>query len=155
MTEVQLSGLDWQILQLLREDGRMSVSRLAERLNRSRTTIAQHLARLQDTGVITGFSVLVDEEKLGFGLSAYVRLQAASSKHRKITDTLLAMPEVAECHILTGANLLMLRVVARDMAHLRALVESMTRHGATQTEVIFVTHRGQAQIDNALREAAR
>jgi Lrp/AsnC family leucine-responsive transcriptional regulator len=149
-----LNALDWQILELLSSDGRMSISRLASELGRSRTTISEHLDRLQDSGVLRGISAQVDEEKLGFGLSAFVRLQASSTRHREIINAIVQLPEVAECHVLTGTELLMLRLLARDMVHLRVLVDSLTQYGATTTDVIFSTVKSQPTLNQALKKAA-
>ena len=51
--------------------------------------------------------------------------------------------------------LLMMRVVARDMAHLRQLVDKLTRFGATRTDVIFSTLKSQPRIDQSLKKAAQ
>jgi Lrp/AsnC family leucine-responsive transcriptional regulator len=155
MSKAPLNGLDWQLLELLQQDGRMTVSQLARRLRRSRSTIAEHLAKLQEAGVLRGVSAQVDEERLGFGLSAFVRLQASSSEHRRIINAVIALPEVAECHVLTGTDLLMMRLVARDMPHLRELVDRLTVYGATQTDVVFSTLKSQLLIDTSLRACSR
>ena len=145
-----LNGLDWQILGLLRDDGRMTISQLAKKLNRSRSTISEHVEKLKDSGVLQGVSAVLDEEKLGFGLSAFVRLQAGSANHRQIVNEIADMPEVSECHVLAGTDLLLLRVVARDMAHLRDLVDGFTRFGSTQTDVIFSTVKQQLRVNSDL-----
>lgn len=153
MTLSQLKGLDWQILEALQQDGRMTVSELAKQLNRSRSSISEHIARLQDSGVLTGFSLVVDEEKLGYGINAFVRVQAESSQHRSVVESITDVPEVAECHVLAGTDLLMIRVVARDMPHLRALVDRFTFWGATTTDVIFSTVKQNLKINSALRKS--
>lgn len=150
----QISGLDWQILEALQADGRTTVSQLSRKLHRSRNTISEHMTRLQDTGVLDQVSACVDAEKLGFGITAFIRLQASSSKHRDITDALLDLAEVAECHVLTGSDLVMLKVLARDMAHLRELVDGMTRFGSTETYIVFATLRDQVVINPALKRVA-
>ena len=149
-----LSGLDWQILEHLQANARTTISALANRLNRSRSSIAEHVKHLQDSGVLTAATVRVSEEKLGFGLTAFVRLQANSSSHREIVELIDDIPEVVECHVLTGNDLLMMRVIARDMPHLRDLVDGFTVWGATTTDVIFSTVKHQSTIGPALRRAA-
>ena len=84
VANIQITGLDWQILEQLQIDGRVSISILAKQLNRSRSSISERIVRLQDGGVIESFSIKVNEEKLGFGLSAFVRIQAESSRHREL-----------------------------------------------------------------------
>ncbi len=130
----------------------MTISELAKRLSRSRSSIAEHLDKLREIGVVSGISARIEEEKLGFGISALVRLQADSSRHREIINTITNIPEVAECHVLTGAELLIIRMVARNMPHLRELVDGLTRFGATQTDVIFSTVKNQLKVDAKLRK---
>lgn len=146
-----LSGLDWQILSILQHNARIAISDLAQQLNRSRSSISDHIRRLQDQGTITAFSIQVNEENIGVGISAFVRLQADSSQHRKIVETVDQIPEVAECHVLTGSDLLMMRVVAKDMPHLRQLVDGFTQWGSTVTDVIFSTVKHQLVINPKLR----
>tara|TARA_R110002072_G_scaffold1780_12_gene14922 strand:+ start:11291 stop:11761 length:471 start_codon:yes stop_codon:yes gene_type:complete len=153
MTKPSLNGLDWQILQALQSNARITVSDLSQRLNRSRSSITEHIRRLQDEGVIKSFNATIDEEKLGVGIGAFVRLQADSSQHRLIVQTVDQIPEVAECHVLTGSDLLMMRVIARDMPHLRSLVDKFTEWGATTTDVIFSTVKIQLSITPHLRRA--
>jgi Lrp/AsnC family leucine-responsive transcriptional regulator len=148
-----LKGLDWQILELLQHDSRMTISEIASRLNRSRSSILEHIRTMQDAGILKSFSIEVDEEKLGFGIVAFVRLQASSSHHREIVSTIDQVPEIAECHVLTGSDLLMMRVVARDMSHLRELVDGFTKWGSTTTDVIFSTVKTRLQISPQLRRA--
>lgn len=152
MTHLSLTGLDWQLLELLQQDARISISELAAQLNRSRSNISEHLKKLQETGILKKTTTQIDEEKLGFGICAFVRLQADSSRHRLIVSAVIKMPEVAECHVLTGAELLIIRVVARDMPHLREIVDGFTNYGATQTDIIFSTVKSQLKIDQALRK---
>lgn len=154
MTEYSLLPLDWQLLELLQGDGRMSISELAQRLQRSRSTIGEHLRRLSDQGVITGYSVQVDPARLGFGLQAVVRLDASSSKHRQLVKAVVAMPEVIECLVLTGETLMQLRLVARDMQHLRTLVDQLSRYGATHTDAVFASVKSSLAISHALRKVA-
>ena len=153
MSKYSLTGLDWQILELLQHVGRMKISDLAGTLSRSRSSISEHISKLRDSGVLSRISAQVDEEKLGFGVSAFVRLHAPSSRHRDIFNTITEIPEVAECHVLTGSDLLMMRVVARDMPHLRDLVDGFTHLGSTVTDVIFSTIKQQVKVDQKLRKS--
>ena len=97
-------------------------------------------------------TVEVDEEKLGLGISAFVRLQASSANHRKIINAINDIPEAAECHVLTGSELVIIRFVAIDMAHLRSLVVNLTQYGSTQTDVIFSTVKSHLKINSELHK---
>jgi Lrp/AsnC family leucine-responsive transcriptional regulator len=147
-----LTTLDWKILALLQENSRITVSEIASQLSRSRSNISEHFEKLQEMGVIDQFSIVANEEKLGIGISAFVRLQAESKDHRQIINQLCEKPELAECHVLTGSELVILRVVAVNMAHLRNFVDQLTEYGSTQTDIIFSTVKRQLQLTPDLKE---
>ena len=151
MQNSTISALDWQLIELLQKDSRTTISEIAKILNRSRSTISERLERLLINGVIQSFGAKVDAEKLGFGLKAFVRLSAESKNHRKIIETITQFPEVSECHVLTGSELLILQVVAKDMAHLRSFVDGLTSYGSTQTDVVFATIKDGLVVDGKLR----
>lgn len=150
-----VNDLDWRLLEAIEKDGRRTVSDLAADLGVSRSTVSEHLEQLKSTGVLRGFGADVDVERLGFGVSAFVRMTASSSQHRRVVAAVEDMPEVAECHVLTGRDLLMLRIIARDIAHLRSVVDGLTRYGDTQTDIVFATTRDRVSINARLRDAAR
>ncbi len=152
MQNSPITGLDWQILELFQQDGRITISEIAQQLGRSRSNISERIEKLQDSGVISGFSVEVNPEKMGFGINAFVRLTASSHNHRDIIKQLTTVPEVAECHVLTGSELVIMRVIARDMSHLRTVVDSFTQLGSTQTDVIFSTLQQKLTINDKLRK---
>lgn len=119
---------------------------LAEQLGRARNTIAERIERLQDDGVLKHFTVNLDQEKLGFGISAFVKLEAASVNHRKIVAAVCELKAVSECHVLAGDELLLIRIHAKDMPELRAVVDQLTQFGSTSTDIIFATVKSQLDL---------
>lgn len=153
MSTQPLTELDWKILEQLQQDGRISVSELASQLNRSRSNISEHLEGLQSLGILQNFTINTNLEQLGFGISAFVKLSASSKEHRKIIAEIDEMPEVAECHVMTGNQLLVMRIVAKDMPHLRGIVDGFTQYGSTQTDVIFATTKSNIVINDDLKKS--
>lgn len=153
MVNLSTDSQDWQLLRLLQLDGRISISEIASQLGRSRSNVSERIEKLKDNGVLQNISADIDEEKLGFGISAFVRIQAGSSKHRKIVNALCDLAEVAECHVLTGAELVIVRVVAKNMPHLRDIVDGMTRFGETHTDVIFSSVKRKLVMDRSLKNS--
>ena len=152
MSNVKLTGLDWRILELLQQDGRMSISEMAKQLGRSRSNVSKHLDDLHDSGVLIGTAPRINTEILGFGINAYVRLEASSSDHQKIINSITNLAEVAECHILADSDLVLIRLIARNTAHLKEMVKMFTKFGTTQTDIIFATTKSQLQLNDRLRK---
>jgi len=73
--EIMLDTYDHSIIHLLASDGRMPVNELAEQVNLSPTPVTRRLKRLEQEGIITGYSALIDERRMGFDFSVFVSVR--------------------------------------------------------------------------------
>ncbi|CAM3612308.1 Lrp/AsnC family transcriptional regulator [Micrococcus flavus] len=144
MAPSPLDRVDRAIVRELSQDGRLSVAALAERVHVSRAHCYSRLNRLQDTGVITGFSARVDPVKTGFTASAHVMLKLRQHDWRELRATLLAIPEVWHVSLVGGNMDVILLVRARDTADLRHVIferlQPLPAVVDTQTYMIFDDH---------------
>ena len=113
---------DIRILQEMKRDGRISIQALSEDIGLSATPIARRLKRLEDAGIIKGYTALIDEAALGFEVSVFVSVKL----DRQIDHGLSAFeaeiaqfPEVVDCWLMTGNRDYMMRVVTRNLIELR------------------------------------
>lgn len=138
---VALDDTDRAIVDALRENGRLSMRSLAERLHISRASAYTRVERLVDQGVITGYTVTVDAERYGFGISAYVYLKISQHSWKAVRDRILQIPEVWHGALVSGDNDLVLLVRTQDAASMRDLVlntfQTMPDVVATQTVLIL------------------
>jgi DNA-binding Lrp family transcriptional regulator len=118
----RLDDTDRRIVEALRADGRLSMRALADRLHISRASAYSRVERLHRDGVITGYSALVDPERYGFGISAYVFLKIGQHSWKAVRERVLAIPEVWHAALVSGEHDLVLLVRAHDAAALRDLV---------------------------------
>ncbi len=132
MAEIaQLDSFDTQILRALRGDGRLSVQNLSELIGLSPTPTARRLKRLEETGIIKGYSALIDEVALGYTVTVFVSVQL----DRQVDDALArfeaavdAFPEVVDCWLMTGNRDYMMRVVTSDLKEFEHfLVQQLTK----------------------------
>lgn len=136
-----LDEVDRRIVAALRAEGRLSMRALAERLHISRASAYARVDRLERSGVITGYTAMIDPQRYGYGVSAYVFLKISQQSWKSVRQRILAIPEVEHGALVAGEHDIVLLVRTRDAASLRDLV--LTRfHEAgdvlsTQTELIF------------------
>jgi len=104
---MSLDHLDRKILITLQQDGRASVERVAEQVGLSPTPTRRRIRRLEETGVITGYTARVDPAACGLDLSLYVFVKL-ESRHRSniesFENAVQKMAEVVSCHLITGAH---------------------------------------------------
>ncbi|MDR7101216.1 Lrp/AsnC family transcriptional regulator [Croceicoccus sp. BE223] len=116
-----LDSFDRRIIAALQEDARMTVAQIAERVSLSATPVSRRLRKLEEDGVITGYSPRLDAKKLGLPLDAYIaiNLQAHSDEIiDRFEGEIKTNPYVIACHAVTGEMDYLLHVIARDMEHL-------------------------------------
>ncbi|MBQ0931420.1 Lrp/AsnC family transcriptional regulator [Ideonella sp. 4Y16] len=129
----------WALLQALQRDGRAPLKVLAEACGLSVAATAERLRRLQDAGVVRGVHAELDPVRAGYGVQAVVAIQAPQPGKQPLLACLQEMPEVLECHHVTGADSYLVQVVAVDLAHLETLVSAISRWGETRTSLVFST----------------
>ena len=124
---MKLDRIDIDILQALQRDAHVKASDLAESLGISLSPLYRRIRLLEDAGVITKYVSLLNQEKVGFPVTAYVSvaIEKSAAKLAAFERALLDFEEVMECYLMTGAFDYIVRVVASDMAGIERFV--MTR----------------------------
>lgn len=112
------------------------MAELARRLHMSAPTVAERIARLESVGVIRGYHADVDPATAGFALSAVVRVRPAPRELHKAAELLRGMPEVVECHRITGEDCYLVKAHVRDVGHLEELIDQIAPYGQTITSII-------------------
>ncbi|MCS6548280.1 Lrp/AsnC family transcriptional regulator [Curtobacterium flaccumfaciens pv. flaccumfaciens] len=132
-----LDSTDHDIIAALQRDGRTSIAQLARVVNLSASATAERVRRLTDGGVITGYSITVDAEALGYTVTAFVRLAYPSGNYKPFHDLVADMPEVIEAHHVTGADCFIIKVFARSMRDLERITGRLATLGGITTNVVY------------------
>ncbi|PRX46623.1 AsnC family transcriptional regulator [Prauserella shujinwangii] len=117
-----LDATDQAILRELTHDGRLSVRLLADRLNISRANAYSRLDRLRDSGVLTGYTAVVNHARAGLSTSAYITLTVRQNSWRDLAAHLRRIPEVKHMALVGGEFDVILLVRTVDNEHLRRVV---------------------------------
>ena len=123
--------LDRRLIALLREDGRRTYSDMASIVGLSVAAVKRRVNRLQETGVITGFTVQVDHTKLGWGVEAFTELRyAGTTRVADIVGSASQLPEVAAIYTIAGDPDALVQVRVRDVAHLQQVIDQLRAGGS-------------------------
>ena len=117
-TSRRLDAIDRKILMVLQEDASLSVAEIGDRVGLSSTPCWKRIQRLEAHGVILKRVALVDQNKIGLGLSVFVSVESSDHSEawlKKFATAISAMPEVVEFYRMAGDVDYMLRVVVADM----------------------------------------
>jgi len=137
VSKVELDKIDRKILEVLQTNGRLTNLEVAERVNLSPSPCLRRIRRLEEIGVIRQYAALLEPNKVGLGLLAYINVrlekQGGTPKGKAPLDLFRAAintwPEVAACHAMTGEMDLLLKVYVEDMEHFaRFMQEQLLAH---------------------------
>lgn len=116
---IKLDRIDRQILMRLQADGSLPIQRVADEVGLSVNPCWRRIRRMEQAGVIQARVALIDPQKVGLGLTVYVRVktnQHSAEWARTLEAVIAAMPEILECHRIGGDVDYLLKVVVTDMA---------------------------------------
>ncbi|MFT8613341.1 MAG: Lrp/AsnC family transcriptional regulator [Gluconobacter oxydans] len=117
-----LDAIDRRILRVLQQDGRCPNNELARRVGLSPSPCLRRVRILEENGVIDGYGAVVDPGKLGYGVTAFVRIWLTGEDERQsehFVNEIGKLSHVIEAHVLAGDCDFLLRVVAEDLSGLR------------------------------------
>jgi len=145
--ESSLDSTDWQILRELQRDARLSFNELGRRVNLSAPAAAERVRKLEDKGVIAGYSAQIDPAKIGLPLLAFIQLHCDPGKCLLKTSSYEKFPEVLEIHKLSGAHCTLLKVAVSSMEHLEAFNERLGSHGPLISNIVTSSPFTSRMID--------
>lgn len=128
-----------QILALLQDDPRMSISELARRVGMSAPATRERVQRMEEAGVIRGCRLDIDPAALGYPIAAIVRVRPMPGKLPKIAELAASLPQVIECHRITGEDCFILKVCLDSLDNLDTILDRFLVYGQTTTSIVQST----------------
>ena len=143
-SESEIDGFDRKIIEALRDDGRMSITDLAQKIGLSKTPAQVRLKRLMDNGYIEGFKAVVNPEKLGLDHVAFAEVKLSDTREealRAFAAAVKKIPEVEECHMIAGRFDYLLKVRTPNIRRYRYVlgekISSLPYVSNTSTNVVM------------------
>lgn len=132
-----MDQVDRTLLQLLQEDGRMTVSELSKRLALSRPSISERMLRLQEKGVINGYGARVSPAAIGRNIQLIIQMSELKVFPMEFEKRVMHDDDILECHRVTGTVSYILKAAVTGMEGLSELVERLMPFGNVNTSVIL------------------
>jgi Lrp/AsnC family leucine-responsive transcriptional regulator len=140
---VSVDEVDRRILDLLRQDARRSVADIAARVSLTPAPVKRRIDRLERLGVIIGYTVVLDDEKIGPAIDAFTELRVAGDVDiDDVIATIRDLPEVREAFTIAGDPDALIHIRVDDVHHLKRVVNGLRRSGrVTGTKTMMVLDR--------------
>ena len=131
-----LDAVDVKLLTALIGNARVSNARLARLVKLSGPSVAERLRRLEEAGVIQGYTVKINPAAFGLPIAAWIRVRPIPGQLQKVADILRALPEVVECDRITGEDCFIARAHVKSVADLERLIDKVIPWAMTNTSII-------------------
>ena len=131
-----LDGIDRRLVQLLAANARTTTADLARQVGMSPPSVADRLRRLEESGIVQGYTLDVDPAALGYTLTAIARIRPLPGQLRKVEKLIAGIGEVVECDKVTGDDCFIARLVLKSMAQLDAVLDRITELAETNTAIV-------------------
>jgi Lrp/AsnC family leucine-responsive transcriptional regulator len=131
-----LDEVDQALIGLLADNARLSTAELARSVGLSAPSVAERLRRLEEDGVVKGYTVELDPKALGYTLTAIVRIRPLLGQLHTVERLLVESPEVVECDKVTGEDCFVARYLLRSIEELDPILERIAQRAQTSTSIV-------------------
>jgi Lrp/AsnC family leucine-responsive transcriptional regulator len=145
-----LDEIDLKILKMLQENGRIKRNEIAQATGLSVPSVSERIKKLEDAGIIKGYTAILDSKKLGKDITAFVFVSIDSSKNYPLfIERVMDVDEILECHSITGEGSHLLKVKTENTSTLEKLlarIQSWPGVTGTRTNIVLSTIKETTKI---------
>jgi Lrp/AsnC family transcriptional regulator, leucine-responsive regulatory protein len=132
----ELDPVNIRLLEELQCNPRLTMSELGRRIGMSSPAVTERVRRLEETGVIRGYSLDLNPTALGLPIAAYIRVRPSPGQLSRVAELARQTPEVVECHRVTGEDCFILKVYIPAIDQLDVLLDAFLLYGSTTTSIV-------------------
>jgi len=137
--EIPLDGINLQLLKALQAEPRLPMTALGRRVGMSSPAVAERVRRMEEAGIIRGYRIDVNPAALGLPLTAFIRIKPNAGQLPRVAELAQAIPEVVECHRVTGDDCFIVKIHLPAMEDLDRILDRFLLHGTTTTSIVQST----------------
>lgn len=131
-----IDAVNKRILEELQREPRLTMSELGRRIGMSSPAVTERVRRLEETGVIRGYRLDLNPAALGLPIAIYIRIRPNPGQLPRIAELAQQIPEVVECHRITGEDCFLVKAYIPAIDQLDRLLDRFLVYGSTTTSLI-------------------
>lgn len=148
--EKLLDNVSLKILAILQKNSRESFSEIGRKVGLSSPAVAERIKKMETAGIIKKYSIEISHENLGFKMLAFVLINlpgSTISQVEKTENAISKIPEVLECHRVTGHEDIVIKIIFEDITHLNRIITSVAPFGQINTCIVVNSFRNEPYLD--------
>ncbi|MEP3278201.1 MAG: Lrp/AsnC family transcriptional regulator [Stappiaceae bacterium] len=131
-----LDAIDETILTTLIENGRCTTAELARKVKLSSPSVAERVKRLEETGIIQGYSANVSAEAVGLPIAVWFRVRPVPGEMQRVAEIIQSIPQITQCDRVTGEDCFLARASLASIADMERVIDLIVPYATTNTSII-------------------
>lgn len=131
-----LDEVDKTILATLIENGRTTTAELARKVKLSSPSVAERVKRLEEVGIITGYSANISLKAIGLPVAVWIRVRPVPGEMQTVAEILQGIPEITQCDRITGEDCFLARANLASISDMERVIDLIVPFAMTNTSVI-------------------
>ena len=132
-----IDSLNWNILNLLRQNARISNAAIGRKVGISSPAVSERIKKMEDAGLILGYKTLVSPFKADYQLKAIITLRAFMGKLKPFLTKVKTYDQVINCYRITGNENIVMEVVLKNQKQLEGFIDELIVYGETKTQIVL------------------
>ncbi|RCW92073.1 Lrp/AsnC family transcriptional regulator [Winogradskyella arenosi] len=134
---MSIDTLNWKILKCLQQNARMSNAEIGRRVGITSPAVSERIKKMEDSGVIQGYTTFVSPFEVGYQLKALITLRAFMGMLKPFLEKVKTYDEVVNCYRITGNENIVMEVVLKNQKHLETFIDQLITYGETKTQIVL------------------
>ncbi|MDF2839391.1 MAG: transcriptional regulator, AsnC family [Clostridia bacterium] len=132
-----MDKLDIDLLKILQENARITISEISKKIALSRPSITERILRLQEKGIIEEFTARVSLGAINRGTILFIQLSSLKATNSDFEQMIIRDEAVLECHRVTGNTSYFIKAAVKDMSSMKALIDRLMPYGDINTTIVL------------------
>ncbi|WP_211745619.1 Lrp/AsnC family transcriptional regulator [Paenibacillus sp. Marseille-Q4541] len=145
---MKIDDIDMSILTELQRDARLSMRELGRLVNLSAPSVTERVKRLEDSGMIEGYTIQINRKKLGFTMDCLIEVTIQHGDHKRFKSFVENYPTVLSCYRIAGKACYMVLLTVSQLDEIEAFLDEISAYTSTLTHVVF----SEVKINTALEQ---
>lgn len=143
-----LDEIDVLILQELQKDSRLSIRELSKRINLSPPSVTERVRRLEDSGIIEGYTIKINKKKLGLPIDCIIKVTMKNGQHEKFKEFINEYKRSEWCYRIAGDGCFLVKLSVKALGDIEEFINAISSYAITETIIAL----SEVEIDNSINK---
>lgn len=134
---MKLDEIDVMILSELEKNGRLSIRELSKRINLSPPSVTERVKRLEDNGVIEGYTISINKKKLGLSIDCIIKVTMRNGEYEKFKNFIKNYSRSEWCYRIAGDGCFLVKLSVKDLNEIEEFINEVSPYAITSTNIAF------------------